>query len=78
MTLFELLSLCERAIEKYGDADVYLHDKDEAYDVTNRSDCRYDTLSLRHFRGESLPGDPIDEDDASSQELNPFFVLFFS
>ena len=76
MKLSKLRSLCDKAIEKYGDLEIGGHITDEARDVE-----QYEDLRNIHFRvlvgdPDMLPGDSLDEESLSTEERKPFAAIF--
>ena len=76
MKLSKLRSLCDKAIEKYGDLKIGGHITDEARDVE-----QYEDLKTIHFRvlahdPDMLPGDSLDEECLSTEERKPFAAIF--
>ena len=60
MKLSKLRSLCDKAIEKYGDMYVGTYDKDYAYDVAREEDL-HDFKFRIVSKGSVLPGEDLDE-----------------
>jgi hypothetical protein len=60
MKLSKLRSLCDKAIEKYGDMHVGAYDKDYAYDVAQEEDL-HDFKVRIVSKGSVLPGEDPDE-----------------
>ena len=77
MKLSELQALCNNIAAKYGDIDIAFHEKDEAYDVTEKSDCRWEEVKARYFKGGDLPGAAIDEseEEPNADECVVFFLF---
>jgi hypothetical protein len=61
MKLSKLRSLCDKAIEKYGDMYVGTYDKNYAYDVAKEEDLHDFKLRILS-QGEGLPGEDLDEE----------------
>ena len=61
MKLSKLRSLCDKAIEKYGDMYVGTYDQDCASDVTGEEDLHGFKLRIVS-RGSVLPGEDLDEE----------------
>ena len=61
MKLSKLRSLCDKAIEKYGDMCVGAYSKDSACDVVKEEDLHDFKLRILS-KGWMLPGEDLDED----------------
>jgi hypothetical protein len=76
MKLSKLRSLCDKAIEKYGDMHVGAYDKDYAYDVTEE-----EVLHGFKFRiisqGSVLPGESLCENEESDEKPVGHFACIF-
>jgi hypothetical protein len=76
MKLSQLRSLCDKAIEKYGDINVGAYDKEYAQDV-EAEDNLHD-FKLRIIpKGGDLPGDSLCQDEESNEELPGYFACIF-
>ncbi len=76
MKLSKLRSLCDKAIEKYGDIKIGGHITDDARDVEE-----YDDLKDIYFRvlspnSNNLPGDALEETCTPEDESQPFVAIF--
>jgi hypothetical protein len=76
MKLSQLRSLCDKAIEKYGDMDVGTYDKDYAYHIEKQQDM-YDFKLRILSGGGSLPGEKIDDDENLSESPNDYYACIF-
>jgi hypothetical protein len=76
MKLSKLRSLCDKAIEKYGDLPVGTYSKDYAYDVEQENDMRAFKLRILTAGG-GLPGSPIEDDEEASEEQPSAFACIF-
>jgi hypothetical protein len=76
MKLSKLRSLCDKAIEKYGDINVGAYSKDYAYDVVQEADLH--RFKLRILSGGSdLPGESLGEDEETEEKVNIRFACIF-
>ena len=77
MKLSKLRSLCDKAIEKYGDMSIGTFNKDYAYDVEDEE--RMHDFKLRILSGgTNLPGATIDGDeDLSESPANYYACIFY-
>jgi hypothetical protein len=75
MKLSKLRSLCDKAIEKYGDIDLGVYPVDDSEEIIDGSEA-YMALSFRIIHERELPGEPL-EDDLRSKPLGQTAVLFF-
>lgn len=76
MKLSKLRSLCDKAIEKYGDINVGTYDKDYAYDVEKENDMHDFKFRVLSGTG-SLPGETIDDDEESSESPAGHYACIF-
>jgi hypothetical protein len=77
MKLSKLRSLCDKAIEKYGDMYVGTYDKDYAYDVAKEEDLH--GLLLRVIsKGSVLPGVDLDEEYDNEEPVGYFACVFYA
>jgi hypothetical protein len=77
MKLSKLRSLCDKAIEKYGDMDLGVFSSDDAYEVQDGSEAFHD-LSFRIICDQELPGESLDEEDPKPEKPKHTAVLFYS
>ncbi len=77
MKLSKLRSLCNKAIEKYGDMDLGVFSSDDSYEVQDGSEAFHD-LSFRIIRDQELPGESLDEEDPQQEKPEYTAVLFYS
>jgi hypothetical protein len=76
MKLSKLRSLCDKAIEKYGDMEVGAYDKDYAYDVEHCENMH--GFKLRILSGEGgLPGESLCEEEDTEEKPNVRFACIF-
>jgi len=76
MKLSKLRSLCDKAIEKYGDMEVGAYDKDYAYDVEHCENMH--DFKLRILSGEGgLPGESLCEEEDTEEKPNVRFACIF-
>lgn len=76
MKLSKLRSLCDKAIEKYGDMIICVFNKDYSYDFDNEK-CMHD-FKLRILSGATnLPGAPIDDDEESGESPASHYACIF-
>ena len=76
MKLSQLRSLCDKAIEKYGDINVGAYDKEYAHEIENENDMR--DFKFRVLLGTgSLPGETIDDDEESSESPAGHYACIF-
>ena len=76
MKLSKPRSLCDKAIEKYGDINVGTYAKDYAYDVQNENDMYEFKFRVLSGTG-SLPGETIDDDEKSSESPAYHYACIF-
>ena len=76
MKLSKLRSLCDKAIEKYGDISVGTFSKDYAYDVEQEEDLRSFKFRILSTGG-GLPGEMLCEDEETKVELTSRFACIF-
>ena len=76
MKLSKLRSLCDKAIEKYGDINVGTYAKDYAYDVENENDMHDFKFRVLSGTG-NLPGETIDDDEESSESPAGHYACIF-
>jgi hypothetical protein len=77
MKLSKLRSLCDKAIEKYGDIGLGVYSACDSYDVTDGSEAFQD-LSFRVVHDQELPGESLEEEEQSIKQSEPTAVLFYS
>jgi hypothetical protein len=77
MKLSKLRSLCDKAIEKYGDMTVGVYPAEDSYDIREGSDS-YRELSFRILCEQELPGESLEEEKALSKEPDCTALLFYS
>lgn len=79
MKLSKLRSLCDKAIEKYGDLEIGVYDADCSYGVESIDDLAKFRLRIL-CNSDDLPGVSIEEteEDSSSVKKEYFAVLFYS
>lgn len=79
MKLTKLRSLCDKAIEKYGDLEVGIYDADSSYDVECADDLSKFKLRVL-CNNDDLPGESLDETEEgqSNAKKDYFVVLFYS
>ena len=77
MKLSKLRSLCDKAIEKYGDMDLGVFSSDDAYEIQDGSEA-YANLSFRIVCDQELPGESLDEEDPQPKKPEHTAVLFYS
>jgi hypothetical protein len=76
MKLSKLRSLCDKAIEKYGDMNVGAYSKDYAYDVEQYEDLHGFKLRILSGGG-SLPGEALCVDEETKEEPTARFACIF-
>jgi hypothetical protein len=76
MKLSKLRSLCDKAIEKYGDISVGAFSEDYAYDVEQEADMRGFKLRILSPGG-GLPGEMLCEDEEGKEEPSARFACIF-
>ena len=76
MKLSTLRSLCDKAIEKYGDMSIGAFNKDYAYDVDNE-ECMHDFKLRILSGGTNLPGATIDGDEESGESPASHYACIF-
>jgi hypothetical protein len=77
MKLSKLRSLCDKAIEKYGDISVGTYSKDYAYDIEQEADLHGFKLRIL-ANGGGLPGESLCEDEESDgKPVNHFACIFY-
>ena len=76
MKLSKLRSLCDKAIEKYGDINVGTYSRDYAFDVQQEADMRDFCLRIISA-GQGLPGESLCEDNETPEESNQRFACIF-
>jgi hypothetical protein len=76
MKLSKLRSLCDKAIEKYGDMDLGVFSSCDSREINDGSEA-YQGLSFRIIRDQELPGESVDEEDQPTEP--PFYhaILFY-
>ena len=78
MKLSKLRSLCDKAIEKYGDMEAGAYDKDYAYDVEKQADMHdFKLRILSGGGGGSLPGEKIDDDENMNESVDSRYACIF-
>lgn len=83
MKLSKLRSLCDKAIEKYGDINVGTYSKDYAYDIEQEADLHGFKLRIlasgfQQFQhGGGLPGESLCEDEESDGKPVDHFACIF-
>ena len=76
MKLSKLRSLCSKAIEKYGDMNVGIYDKDCAQDVDHEEDMYGFKLRILSMEG-NLPGEAIDDSEGLSEIPSGYYACLF-
>jgi hypothetical protein len=76
MKLSKLRSLCDKAIEKYGDMNVGTFSKDYAYDVEQYEDLHGFKLRILSGGG-SLPGEALCEEEETEEKPSSRFACIF-
>jgi hypothetical protein len=76
MKLSKLRSLCDKAIEKYGDINVGTYSKDYAYDIEQEEDLHGFKLRILSQEG-GLPGESLCEDEESDGKPVDHFACIF-
>jgi hypothetical protein len=76
MKLSKLRSLCDKAIEKYGDINVGTYSKDYAYDIEQEADLHGFKLRIL-ANGGGLPGESLCEDEESDGKPVDHFACIF-
>ena len=76
MKLSQLRSLCDKAIEKYGDIEIGAYDKDYAHDVEGKEDMHDFKLRILSGGG-TLPGESIDDDEEFSKSPKDHYACIF-
>jgi hypothetical protein len=76
MKLSKLRSLCDKAIEKYGDVNVGSYSKDYAYDIEQEADMHDFCLRIISAGG-GLPGETLCEEDETQEESDQRFACIF-
>ena len=76
MKLSKLRSLCDKAIEKYGDINVGTYSKDYAYDIEQEADLHGFKLRIL-AKGGGLPGESLCEDEESDGKPVDHFACIF-
>jgi hypothetical protein len=76
MKLSKLRSLCDKAIEKYGDMNVGVYDKDYAYDVEQIENMHSFRLRILSGGG-GLPGEALCEEEEAKDEPSARFACIF-
>ena len=76
MKLSKLRSLCDKAIEKYGDINVGAYDKNYAHEIESENDMH--DFKFRVLLGTgSLPGETMDDDEESSESPAGHYACIF-
>lgn len=76
MKLSKLRSLCDKAIEKYGDLEIGGHITDEARDVEQYEDLRNIHFRVLAHDPDMLPGDSLEEESPSKEKCKRFAAIF--
>ena len=76
MKLSQLRSLCDKAIEKYGDMDLGVFPSCDSCEIHDGSEA-YQDLSFRIIRDQELPGESLDEEDQSTEPPVHHAILFY-
>jgi hypothetical protein len=76
MKLSKLRSLCDKAIEKYGDMNIGTYDKDYAHNVDCEEDLNDFKLRILSAGG-NLPGEAIDDNEGLSEMPNSYYACLF-
>ena len=76
MKLSKLRSLCDKAIEKYGDMNVGVYDKDYAHDVDGAEDLHGFKIRILSSTGD-LPGEAIDDNEEASETPSSHYACIF-
>lgn len=77
MKLSKLISLCNKAIEKYGDMTVGTYSQDYARELDEESEMHDFKLRVLRSSGD-LPGESLtDEEESASKSSSARFVCFF-
>ena len=77
MKLSKLRSLCDKAIEKYGDINVGTYSKDYAYHIETEANLHGFKLRILP-NGGGLPGESLCEDEESDgKPVNHFACIFY-
>ena len=77
MKLSKLRSLCDKAIDKYGDMTIGVYPAEDSYDINEGSEA-YQELSFRIIHDQELPGESLEEEKPLSKEPNRTALLFYS
>lgn len=76
MKLSNLRSLCNKAIEKYGDMDIGVFDSCESCEIYDGSEA-YQDLSFRVIRAQDLPGESFEEENQPTEPPVCRAILFY-
>jgi hypothetical protein len=77
MKLSKLRSLCDKAIEKYGDMDLGVYPAEDSDDIREGSDS-YRELSFRIICEQELPGEDLEEEKPSDKKADYTALIFYS
>ena len=77
MKLSKLRSLCDKAIDKYGDMTIGVYSAEDSYDIREGSDS-YQELSFRIICEQELPGENLEEDKPSDKKADYTALIFYS
>ena len=77
MKLSKLRSLCDKAIEKYGDMNLGVFSAEDSYEINEGSEA-YQNLSFRIIHDQELPGESLEEEELLSKEPDHTALLFYS
>lgn len=76
MKLSKLRSLCDKAIEKYGDINVGSYSRDYAHDIEQEADMHDFCLRIVTAGG-GLPGETLCEEDETQESNQRFACIFY-
>ena len=76
MKLSKLSSLCDKAIEKYGDINVGSYSQDYAHDIEQEADMHDFCLRIITAGG-GLPGESLCKEDETQEKSNQRFACIF-
>ena len=77
MKLSKLRSLCDKAIEKYGDMSLGVYPACDSCEITDGSEA-YQEISFRIIHDQELPGESLEEEKPLSKDPGHTALLFYS
>jgi hypothetical protein len=77
MKLSKLRSLCDKAIDKYGDMTIGVYSAEDSCDIREGSDS-YRELSFRIICEQELPGESLEEEKPLGEKPDCTALIFYS